>query len=82
MLQTLEAEDGDLLGEQQYTMDRPNNDLTERSRNARIVLDYILVRPAEYPLSIRRQVRIFRKPWTKDHQDLSDHFALEAVASF
>jgi endonuclease/exonuclease/phosphatase family metal-dependent hydrolase len=82
MLQTLESDDGELQGEQQYTMDRPNNDLTERSRNARLVLDYILVRPADFPLSIRRQVRIFRKQWNEDHQDLSDHFALEALISF
>jgi endonuclease/exonuclease/phosphatase family metal-dependent hydrolase len=82
MLQTLQAEDGELAGELQYTMDRPNNDLTERSRNARLVLDYILVRPADFPLSIHRRVRIFRKQWHKDHQDLSDHFGLEAVVVF
>jgi endonuclease/exonuclease/phosphatase family metal-dependent hydrolase len=82
MLQNLQAEDGELSGEQQYTMDRPNNDLTERSRNARIVLDYILVRPVDFPLAIRRQVKIFRKQWHKDHQDLSDHFGLEAVVVF
>lgn len=81
MLETLDAESGDLFGDQQFTMDRPNNDLTERNPSSRIVLDYILVRQADKTLSIRRQVRIFRKQWDKDHQDLSDHFALEGVVT-
>ncbi|MBL7849364.1 MAG: endonuclease/exonuclease/phosphatase family protein [Cyclobacteriaceae bacterium] len=82
MLQTLEAEDGELHGDQQYTMDRPYNDLCTRRKEARLLLDYVLVRPEKNDLTIRREVKIFRKPWTKDHQDLSDHFALEALISF
>ncbi len=78
MLQILDAANGDLHGGQLFTMDRPNNDLTERS-NTRILLDHILVRPAEAPLQIRREVKIFRHQWHKEHQDLSDHFGLEAV---
>lgn len=81
MLETLGAANGDLYGEQQFTMDRPNNDLTERNPGSRIILDYILVRPAETNLWIRRQVKIFRKQWDKERQDLSDHFALEAVVT-
>lgn len=81
MLQTLDASTGELHGTQQFTMDRPNNDLTERNPNARILLDYVLVRPSAQELQIRRQVRIFRKWWDKNHQDLSDHFALEAVVT-
>lgn len=82
MLETLDAADGDLAGDQQYTMDRPYNDLCERRKEARLLLDYILVRPASTNLSIRREVKIFRKPWNKNHQDLSDHFALEALITF
>lgn len=82
MLQTLESEDGDLEGPQQYTMDRPYNDLCKRRKEARLLLDYVLVRPAEINLEVRREVKIFRKQWTKDHQDLSDHFALEALIIF
>ncbi len=82
MLQTLEAEDGELQGDQQYTMDRPYNDLCIRRKEARLLLDYILVRPTSSNVSIRREVKIFRKQWTKDHQDLSDHFALEALITF
>lgn len=78
MLEILNAANGSLHGEQQFTMDRPNNDLTERS-NTRILVDHILVRPAESPVMIRRKVKIFRQQWHKEHQDLSDHFALEGV---
>jgi endonuclease/exonuclease/phosphatase family metal-dependent hydrolase len=81
MLQTLEAEDGELHGEQQYTMDRPYNDLCTRRKEARLLLDYVLVRPAKN-LTIRREVKIFRKQWDKVHLDLSDHFALEALVTF
>lgn len=81
MIQTLDAEDGELSGPQRYSMDRPNNDLTERS-NTRILLDYVLVRPADQEIDIRREIRIFRKQWHKDHQDLSDHFALEATIAW
>ncbi len=82
MLQTLEAEDGELEGPQQYTMDRPYNDLCTRRKEARLLLDYVLVRPIETNLEVMRKVKIFRKQWTKDHQDLSDHFALEATIGF
>jgi endonuclease/exonuclease/phosphatase family metal-dependent hydrolase len=78
MLEILNASNGDLHGEQRYTMDRPNNDLTERS-NTRILLDHILIRPSESPVMVRREVKIFRQQWHKEHQDLSDHFALEGV---
>ena len=78
MLEILNAANDSLHGEQQFTMDRPNNDLTERS-STRILLDHILVRPADSPVRIRREVKIFRQQWHKDHQDLSDHFALEGV---
>ena len=82
MLQTLNAQDGDLSGEQQFTMDRPYNDLCETRKEYRLLLDYILVRPQGLKVySIRRQVQIMRAPWHKDHRDLSDHFGLEAVAT-
>jgi len=77
MLQTLGADDGPLAGDQQYTMDRPYNDLCEGNKSSRILLDYILVRPNGTTPTVVRQVRIFRQQWDKEHQDLSDHFALE-----
>lgn len=82
MLYTLDAMDGDLFGQQQFTMDRPYNDLCVTRKDRRLLLDYILVRPNGIPgLQVRRTIQIMRQPWDKQHQDLSDHFGLEAVLS-
>lgn len=82
MLNTLGAEDGELSGDQQYTMDRPYNDLCIKRKEARLLLDYVLVRPNGWSLNVIREIRILRKQWNPDHRDLSDHFALEAVVAF
>lgn len=82
MLQTLNAEDGDLEGDQQFTMDRPHNDLCTTRKEYRLLIDYILVRSNGAQISTRRQVQIIRQKWSKNHQDLSDHFALEGVVTF
>ncbi len=79
LLATLQAEDGELVGKQQYTMDRPHNDLCKSFKQYRLVLDYILLRKQGQPLTLQRQVRIFRQQWHKKHQDLSDHYAVEAM---
>jgi endonuclease/exonuclease/phosphatase family metal-dependent hydrolase len=82
MLFTLDAMDGDLYGEQQFSMDRPYNDLCETHKDRRLLLDYILLRPNGIDgLTLRRAIQIMRHPWDKRHQDLSDHFGLEAVLS-
>jgi endonuclease/exonuclease/phosphatase family metal-dependent hydrolase len=81
MLQTLQASDGELNGEQQFTMDRPNNDLCKKRKEFRLLLDYFLFRPMTSNLTIaKRKVQIIRYSWRTGNKDLSDHFALEAVA--
>lgn len=82
MLHTLDATDGNLSGEQQFTMDRPYNDLCRTRKEFRLLLDYVLLRPnGVSDLSIRRKVEIMRHQWDPLHRDLSDHFGLEAVLS-
>jgi endonuclease/exonuclease/phosphatase family metal-dependent hydrolase len=82
MLQTLQAADGDLTGEQQFTMDRPYNDLCVTRKEYRLLLDYILLRSDRpQPYSIQRKVQIIRQRWSPEHQDLSDHFAVEAIVT-
>jgi endonuclease/exonuclease/phosphatase family metal-dependent hydrolase len=82
MLHTLDALDGELAGEQQFTMDRPFNDLCKKRKEFRLLLDYVLLRPnGTGVLSMRRKVEIMRYQWDHDHRDLSDHFGLEAVLS-
>lgn len=80
MLQTLDAVDGELSGEQKFTMDRPYNDLCITRKDVRLLLDYIFLRPNGMKgISIQRKVQIMRQQWDKEHQDLSDHFGLEGV---
>lgn len=82
MLQTLGVQDYELEGPQQYTMDRPYNDLCKGGKDRRLLLDYVWVRtPSDISYSVTRRVKIMRQQWHKDHQDLSDHFAVEAVVS-
>ena len=82
MIKTLDADDGDLHGDQQYTMDRPYNDLCKARKEYRFLLDYVFIRNQGGPeLNVFREVKIMRKQWHKDHQDLSDHYGLEAIIS-
>jgi endonuclease/exonuclease/phosphatase family metal-dependent hydrolase len=83
MMSTLQAQDGELLGEQQFTIDRPFNDLCKTRKEYRLLIDYFLLKPNGLSLfEVSRQVRIVRQRWHKNHHDLSDHFALEAVLTF
>lgn len=80
LLEILGAEDGDLLGENQFSMDRPNNDLAKKFKQYRLLLDYVLLRnQTPTKLTILRKIKVFRHAWHKEHQDLSDHFGVEAL---
>lgn len=80
MLKTLEVHDYELLGDQQYTMDRPYNDLCTTRKEFRLLLDYVFLRaPEGISYTVTRRVKIMRHPWHVEHQDLSDHFGVEAV---
>ncbi len=80
MISTLQASDGELDGEQQYTMDRPFNDLCKKRKEFRLLLDYILLRSnGSTQLQVTRKVTIMRAPWHPEHQDLSDHFGLQGT---
>jgi endonuclease/exonuclease/phosphatase family metal-dependent hydrolase len=82
MLKTLQAEDGELSGQHQFTMDRPYNDLCKKRKEYRLLIDYFLVRSNQSPVVVhKRQVQIFKHAWHKEHKDLSDHYGLEAVVS-
>ena len=83
MMKTLQAEDGELLGEQQYTMDRPFNDLCKKRKEYRLLIDYCLFKSNGLKqFEMWRQVKVMRQQWHKNHRDLSDHFGLEAVVTF
>lgn len=77
MLNVLNATDGTTLGSQVYSYDRAINDLTTEPGTEQDLIDYVLTRQTEESPGERR-IRMFRHPWKPGHQDLSDHFALEA----
>lgn len=80
MIKTLQAKDGDIHGENQFTMDRPYNDLCTSRKQYRLLLDYFLVRHNESPAFIQqRNIIISKYAWHKKHSDLSDHYGLTAV---
>ena len=78
MLETLEAEDGDLVSDFQHTTG-PSDMRKAQKRSRWEVIDFILVRNNGHSLrSMERHVRIYRSPWNPKHEDLSDHFAVLA----
>jgi endonuclease/exonuclease/phosphatase family metal-dependent hydrolase len=83
MLTTLDASDGDLTGDNKFTYDRLRNDLHVEKGTGRDLIDYILVREngAWIDHSIR-QIKAIKNRWHIRHEDLSDHYALEAEIHF
>ncbi len=80
MIKTLQAKDGDIHGEQQFTMDRPYNDLCTSRKQYRLLLDYFLIRGNESQAYIhQRKIIVSKYAWHKNHRDLSDHYGLMAV---
>jgi endonuclease/exonuclease/phosphatase family metal-dependent hydrolase len=83
MLQTLNAEDGELKGELKHSYDRKNNDLHVEEGNKQDLIDYILIRNNGGMINcLGRQIKPIRKRWHKNFKDLSDHYPLEAEIYF
>ncbi len=83
MLSTLNAEDGELLGNQKITFDSQKNDVAGKGEKIENQIDYILLRTnGAFVKSIKRKVSIFQKSWCSKKKDLSDHYAVEAVIKF
>jgi endonuclease/exonuclease/phosphatase family metal-dependent hydrolase len=83
MLATLDAADGDSTGENKFTYDRPGNDLQVERGPGRDLIDYILLREnGSWIDSSSRQIKVLRKRWHSRHEDLSDHYAMEAQIYF
>jgi len=80
MLDTLEAEDGRLFSELQFTSDELLNDMNKSNPNRephRKVIDYIFFRGNSFqPKFTERHVRQYQERWDKDYKDLSDHNAV------
>jgi len=83
MLTTLDASDGDLTGDNKFTYDRLNNDLHVEKGMGKDLIDYILLRKnGAWMDSPHRQIKVIKNRWHAHHEDLSDHYALEAEIHF
>jgi len=83
MLTTLDASDGDLTGDNKFTYDRLNNDLHVEKGTGKDLIDYILLRKnGAWIDSPQRQIKVIKNRWHAHHEDLSDHYAMEAEIHF
>jgi exonuclease III len=77
MLHQLDAEDGPVTGELFCTNDHLNNDMERYDPKEQNIIDYILYRPnGVKPQKMQRIIRSYCQRWSKEHEDLSDHYAL------
>lgn len=81
MLSILDAEDGELQGEFQYTYDGLMNDMG--SSNDKKVIDYILFNSrGNSKANLTREVKIIQERWSKKNIDLSDHYAVKCQLTY
>ena len=78
MISQLDAEDGPITGLLQCTNDHLNNDMEPYfDVKERDIIDYILYRPnGVRPQAMQRTIHQYCNQWSKQNQDLSDHYAL------
>jgi endonuclease/exonuclease/phosphatase family metal-dependent hydrolase len=83
LVRALDAQDGMITGDLQYTSDHLLNDMDSYNPEKRNVIDYVFCRPNGVKVTdTRRYVRKFEQPWHSKHKDLSDHFAVVLKTHF
>lgn len=82
MLQTLDADNGELAGQLHSTYDEKNNTLICKPNGKSEVIDYILTRNTHLIDKIRRSVVEFCHHDGAKSSHLSDHYAMEAILKF
>ena len=82
MLHTLEAKNGAITGDNQFTYDEINNTLARNAFGKKRVIDYILVRNEQWITHIERKVQTFYAKIGLKFSNLSDHYAMEANINF
>lgn len=82
MLQTLDADNGELAGALRSTYDEKNNTLIRKPHGKSEVIDYILTRNTHLIDKIRRSVVEFCHHDCGKSSHLSDHYAMEAILEF
>ena len=78
MLDFFKANDGPILGAFQHTFDPKNNDMCAKEKEEPQLIDFIFFRSNETreAKESSRELRCYRKDWSKKNKDLSNHFAL------
>jgi len=82
MLQTLDAQNGELSGAVKVTYDEINNNLARNANGKCKVIDYVLVRNAALIHKIERTVQTFYSQVAGKATNLSDHYAMEFKVNF
>ena len=77
MLQTLDAQNGELSGSVKVTYDEVNNNLARNAEGKLRIIDYVLVRNADLINKIERKVQTFYAHVAGRDTNLSDHYAME-----
>ncbi|NOT75619.1 MAG: sphingomyelin phosphodiesterase [Cyclobacteriaceae bacterium] len=83
MLETLNADDGEITGEKLFSYDQMSNDLLSSSGTQQDIIDYILVRSNQTNVVCSdRKIKVHQQRWNSNHQDLSDHYSVETEISY
>jgi len=82
MLQTLDAQNGELSGTVKVTYDEINNNLAKTPNGKKRVIDYVLVRNGNLIHNIERKVQTFFSQVSGRTSNLSDHYAMEFNVNF
>lgn len=78
MLSSLDVEDGPLDIQLEGARDIYPNDLRNWGNERFEVIDYVFYRHNSKPAKkMTRVLKSIRKPWSRRHKDLSDHFAMD-----
>lgn len=82
MLQTLDAQNGELSGQLKVTYDEINNNLAHKKGGSSEILDYILTRNSHLIDKIERRISEFYHHEPSFCSHLSDHYAMEVSVRF
>ena len=82
MLQTLDAQNGELSGNLKVTYDEINNNLAKIPNGKKRIIDYVLVRNGELIHNVERKVQTFFSRVGGRTSNLSDHYAMEINVNF
>ncbi len=77
LLSIMEVEDGEIVGENQFSHVGGKNDLVSSSKDKEQLIDYVLCKKNGSKLNFtKRCVKIFQQKWSKHNKDLSDHYSV------